>query len=194
MGPPTVRSAVEAERNALHAVITLAFSIDPVARWVAPNPTTFLASMPLFVDAFGCNGLPQGASFVTDGFFGAALWLPPGVEPDGERMDELMMQYIQPPIRDEFIALFGEMATYHPTEPHWYLPMIGVDPAQQNRGYGAALMRHATQIFDRDGAVAYLESSNPRNLSLYERHGFEQLGTIQVGSSPPVYPMLRMPR
>ena len=29
--------------------------------------------------------------------------------------------------------------------------------------------------------MAYLESSNPRNIPLYERHGFEALGEIQVG-------------
>jgi hypothetical protein len=41
---------------------------------------------------------------------------------------------------------------------------------------------------------AYLESTNPRNVSFYRRHGFEVLGTIQVGSSPPLIPMLRPPR
>ena len=41
---------------------------------------------------------------------------------------------------------------------------------------------------------AYLESSNPANVPLYQRHGFEVLGEIQVGSSPPVFPMYRPPR
>ena len=39
--------------------------------------------------------------------------------------------------------------------------------------------------------LACLESSNPKNIPLYERHGFELLGTIQVGASPPIFPMLR---
>jgi hypothetical protein len=47
---------------------------------------------------------------------------------------------------------------------------------------------------DRDHMLAYLESSNPKNIPLYERHGFELLGTIQVGTSPPIFPMLRTPR
>ena len=47
---------------------------------------------------------------------------------------------------------------------------------------------------DRDSIPAYLESSNPRNISLYERHGFEVLDTFQVGSTPPVSPMLRESR
>jgi len=55
-------------------------------------------------------------------------------------------------------------------------------------------MRHAVRRSDADGVAAYLESSNPRNISLYLRHGFEILGTIQVGDSPTVTPMLRRPR
>ena len=55
-------------------------------------------------------------------------------------------------------------------------------------------MRHATDICDRDGVLAYLESSNLRNVPLYERHGFEILGTIQAGGSPTITPMLRKPR
>ena len=59
---------------------------------------------------------------------------------------------------------------------------------------GAALMAHALVPCDRDQKLAYLDSTNPKNIPLYERHGFELLGTIQVGSSPPVFPMLRKPR
>ncbi len=31
-------------------------------------------------------------------------------------------------------------------------------------------------------------------MALYRRHGFEALATIQVGQSPPLVPMLRLPR
>jgi ribosomal protein S18 acetylase RimI-like enzyme len=72
--------------------------------------------------------------------------------------------------------------------------MIGVEPHAQGRGLGAELMGHAQARCDRDGALAYLESSNPRNISLYLRHGFEILGEIRVGAAPPVTPMLRRPQ
>jgi hypothetical protein len=42
--------------------------------------------------------------------------------------------------------------------------------------------------------VAYLESTNPANLSLYVRHGFEVVGQMQAGRSPPLFPMVRQPR
>ena len=189
-----VRSATEDERPTLHHVVTLAFATDPLARWTVPGSTDYFISMPMVVDAVGCGGLPHGTAYVVDNLAGAALWLPPGVEPDGERTAALTEAYVHPDVKEEFAAVLEEMGRYHPEEPHWYLPMIAVDPAVQGRGYGAALMRHAVQRFDRDGAIAYLESTNPRNISLYERHGFEILATIQIGRSPPVTPMLRMPK
>jgi RimJ/RimL family protein N-acetyltransferase len=47
---------------------------------------------------------------------------------------------------------------------------------------------------DAEGLPAYLESSNPRNISLYQRFGFEAIGEIRAGGSPPVVPMLRKAR
>ena len=74
------------------------------------------------------------------------------------------------------------------------MPLIGVDPSDQARGYGSMLMKHALERCDGEEKLAYLESSNPRGLSLYLRHGFELIGTIQIADSPPVFPMLRKPR
>ncbi len=86
------------------------------------------------------------------------------------------------------------MGSYHPSEPHWYLPLIGVDPTREAKGYGSALLKHALAQCDDEKQLAYLESSKPSNLPLYERHGFEILGTIQVRSSPPIWPMARRPQ
>jgi ribosomal protein S18 acetylase RimI-like enzyme len=99
-----------------------------------------------------------------------------------------------PAAREAGGAIFEQMAKLHPKEPHWYLPLIGVDPAHQGRGHGDALLQYALQRFDREGLPAYLESTNPRNISLYRRHGFEEVGTIQAGSSPTLVPMLRRAR
>ncbi|MCA1748539.1 MAG: hypothetical protein LC634_03060 [Sphingomonadales bacterium] len=54
---------------------------------------------------------------------------------------------------------------------------------------------YATEGFEATALwPAYLESSNPRNISLYLRHGFEIVGEIQHGSSPVMTPMLRPAR
>ena len=55
-------------------------------------------------------------------------------------------------------------------------------------------MKHALAHVDEAGLQAYLESSNPRNISLYERHRFEIVGEIQAGAPPVMTPLYRAAR
>ena len=190
----TVRPATPQDVDAVVGVITLAFSADPMARWSLPNPRAYLEAMPSVVRAFGQSAFDSQSAYCVDGFLGAALWLAPGAEPDGERLASLIEEHAPADVVPDLMRVFEQMGQFHPHEPHWYLPLIGVDPACQGQGLGAALMRHALERSDRDGVPAYLESSNPRNISLYLRHGFEIMGEIQVGASPRLVPMRRKPR
>jgi ribosomal protein S18 acetylase RimI-like enzyme len=194
MTSPEVGIATAADKAAVIDVLTLAFSADPAARWSWPEPQRYLRAFPRFATAFGGAAFERGTAHHVAGHAGAALWLPPGVEPDEAALAALMTETVPPSVQKDAVGVMQQMASYHPSEPHWYLPMIGVDPARQGQGLGGLLLRHATDICDRDGVPAYLESSNPRNVPLYERHGFEILGSIQVGGSPTIVPMLRKPR
>ena len=190
----TIKYVTTSDEKAAVDVVTLAFSTDPVARWLYPNPHQYLTNMPPFVRAYGGKAFVHGSAYCVEGYTGAALWLPPDVHPDEDELLLLIQHTVSKREQEDLFALFEQMESYHPKEPHWYLPIIGVDPTHQGQGYGSALMQHALLPCDRDQTQAYLESSNPRNISLYKRHGFELLGTIQVGTSPPVFPMLRKPR
>jgi GNAT superfamily N-acetyltransferase len=174
------------------SVLTLAFATDPASRWSWPDSQTYLETFPLFIKAFGGKAFAHSSAHRIDGV-GAALWLPPGVHPDEEVLDALIHSTIPKHLLEDTFAVIEQMQRHQPEEPHWYLPLIGIDPSQHGKGYGAALLKHGLAICDRDGTPAYLDSTNPRNNAFYERHGFELLGTIQVGSSPPIYPMLRRP-
>lgn len=191
---PTIKSALTADEAAVIDVVTLAFSTDPVARWIYPNPYQYLTHMPPFVKAFAGKAFAHGSAYYVDGYAGAALWLPPNVHPDGEEVVSWIQRTVSVWVQDELLAVFEQMGNSHPKEPHWYLPLIGVEAIHQGYGYGSALMEHALVPCDRDQTLAYLESSNPRNISLYQRHGFEILGAIQVGTSPPLFPMVRKPQ
>jgi GNAT superfamily N-acetyltransferase len=191
---PVIRTVTPAERDRAIDTVVLAFAADPVARWNWPEPHQYLTNMPSLVRAFGSGAFTHSSAYCSDDYAGAALWLRPGVHPDEQALGEIVERTVSASIRDDARRIFEQMAKYHPTEPHWYLPLIGVDPAHQGKGYGAALMTVALQECDREHLPAYLESTNPRNISLYQRHGFKALGTIQVGTSPPLVPMLRETR
>jgi len=194
LAQPSIRTASAGERRRLFDTLTAAFATDPAVRWMYAEPDRYYRYFPRFVHAVGGRAVEQGTAYCSDDYKGAALWLPPGVGPDEEPLAALLRTSVHAADRDAVFAVLDEMARYHPSEPHWYLPLIGVAPSHQGRGCGSALMRHALLRCDRDGLPAYLESSNARNVPLYQRHGFEVMGTIQVGSSPPIIPMLRPPQ
>ena len=188
-----VKTATRTEKSQVVDVITLAFSTDPAARWMYPNSQQFLQSFPNFVRMFGGQAFETGSAYYIEGFAAASLWLPPNVAPNEDALVSLFKNSVDCRIQDEVFYVFEQMGNFHPKAPHWYLPLIGTDPAQQGKGFDSILMHHALKRCDRDNVPAYLETSNARNISLYERFGFRLLGKIQVGSSPTVFPMRREP-
>jgi GNAT superfamily N-acetyltransferase len=90
-------------------------------------------------------------------------------------------------------ALSGTMAAHHPDERHWYLLAIGVDPTQQGRRLGSAVLAHTLAVADEEGVPAYLEATSARSRALYARHGFDVTAELRAGDSPPMWAMWREP-
>ncbi len=189
-----IHTATQDDAHSLVTTLVLAFSSDPVARYMYPQPYQFLTHFPSFVRAFGGKAFEHGTAYFTDQQIGAALWFPPGVEPDEEPLINLIQHSIAEAKHPELFAVLEQMGHYHPDEPHWYLPMLGVEPTQQGKGHGSALLLQQLRQCDRENQLAYLESSSPKNIPLYERHGFKLLGIIREGTFPPIFPMLRYPK
>ena len=186
-----VRIAQAGDEGAVMAVLQLAFATDPPMRYIFARPEAYLAGFRRFAGATGAPSLCAGAAYLADGGAAAAIWLPPGVHGDGETVGEVVQAYALPQ-RLSVLSQVGEsLRRFHPDEPHWYLSMIGVDPMRQGRGLGSALLEAGLARCDAEGGLAYLESSNPKNVPLYQRHGFEVMGVIQPEDFPPLTPMLR---
>lgn len=190
----TVKIVKGTDRDKAISAVVQGFSADPVARWMYPDSQQYVEHFPTFVKVFAGAAFEHGTADCVDGYPATALWLPPTVHPDEKALFTLLQDSVAQRHQAEVFSVFEQMDAYHPAEPHWYLPMIGVDPAHQGKGYGSALLKHALARCDGDGKLAYLESTSLESLRLYERHGFELLGTIQVGSSPPLFPMVRKPQ
>ncbi len=188
-----VKSAAVSRQWQIVDVMTLAFSTNPIARWMYPNSQQYLQYFSNFVRLFGGKAFEMGSAYYIGNFVAASLWLPPNIHPDEKGLFSLFETTVSEEIKDDLFSVFEEMGNYRPKEPHWYLPMMGTDPTKQSKGYGSALLRHALEWCDRDIKTAYLESSNPQNIPLYQRFGFELIGKIQIGSSPTIFPMMREP-
>lgn len=184
----------DAEVNHAIATLVLAFEADPVARWMYHAPDQYLLHIPRLFRALGASSFEAGAAHRSSDGAGVAIWLPPGVHGDSAPVEAIIADSLAGDMQRDVSAVF-EMTEHHrPSEPHWYLSLIGVEALHRNKGHGAALLEHGLHQCDQEHRVAYLWSSNKQNTSLYQRHGFEVVTTIQIGSSPPILPMLRRSR
>jgi GNAT superfamily N-acetyltransferase len=174
-----------------HAVGTLvvAFADDPVLRWFFPAGGTYLTTFAALAGRFADLAFPAETADLDPR--GTSLWMAPDTQLPTDDLGEILLGAVAPARQSDVLTLFERIATHHPTEPHWYLPFIGVDPVAQGRGIGSALLRRGLERCDRDGLSAYLEASAPGNRRLYERHGFEVVGELRTADSPPLWPMLR---
>jgi GNAT superfamily N-acetyltransferase len=194
MNPQDVRTATQADREAVLDTFVLSFGADPCARYVLPKPQDYMAGWRGFAMGLGGRALDHGAAFVTADGAAAAFWLPPGVEPDGDALGAVIEQLVADEQKAVLAQVIEQMAQFHPHEPHWYLALLGADPSRQGRGLGSTLLKEGLRKCDEQGLPAYPESSNPRNIPLYERHGFEVIGAIRPDDFPGLYPMFRPAR
>ena len=66
------------------------------------------------------------------------FWLPPNAHPDVEQLTTLLLSTGSDEAKKDGPKVFEKMGSYHPKEPHWYFPLLGVDPLHQGNGLGSA--------------------------------------------------------
>ena len=79
-------------------------------------------------------------------------------------------------------------------EPHLYLVALGVDPEQQGRGLGRALLRPVLERADDEMTLCYLETFLERTAGFYSRLGFEGVHQDAITGGPTFWCMRREPQ
>ena len=194
-----VRPAGPEDRVLVARIAAEGFFDDPVLSWVFRDPVRRLDNLvELFGGLFDDMVPDRGTVHVLDGAC-TSLWRRPDFEevrPASERMDD------GPPPATSFtddeierlIVLGGIMSEGHPHERHWYLNVVSTLPSHQSRGLGSAVLVPVLDDADDNGWPCYLESSNPRNISLYLRHGFVETGQLHLPEGPYLTQMWREPQ
>jgi GNAT superfamily N-acetyltransferase len=189
-------------QDASHAgrVLGRAFTTDPVFTWLMQGRPQLERRLSLVFSAFAAGALrkPDAQVLVSPDNAAASIWLPPR----GWRTPVTEVLRHAPQLLRAFgtgtpraLSLLSNVEKHHPVEPHWYLEAIGTVPEARGKGIGPSVLRPVLEHCDAAGLPAYLESSNPRNLTFYERHGFVRRPLFPLPPGCPVItPMWRDPR
>ncbi len=193
-----VREATADDAPVLEAVLARAFEDDPCMRWVFRDDAARAAHLQLLFHSALEVFLPHGLSFTTADRASAALWAPPQQwrTPDEvvERMAPVLAEAYGEDALMRLLTFFGMTEERHPDADHYYLAVLASDRGRQGQGLGSANLRPMLARADAEAMPCYLESSNERNVPLYERHGFEVTEVIALPDGPPIWLMWRAPR
>jgi GNAT superfamily N-acetyltransferase len=182
---PVARVAGPEDLDRVVEILVGAFENDPTWSWAFPDPTQrplqYRRLWRLFVE--GAARYPS--VWLNADETATAVWIPPG----GTEMSPEQEAQIEPLIRElvgaedaprvqRTVDAFGEA---HPRDTdHYYLTLLGTDPAHLGKGLGLQLLEDTLRLADDDGMPAYLEASNPVNVALYARYGFRPYATVAL--------------
>lgn len=194
----TVRKATAADGATIASTFASAFAEDPVMRWMSGQADTERRLGPFWRSMVkGALRVSDAEVYVTDDGGSAAVWrgidrwrLPPSqIARDLPVMVASLRSHIPRALR-----MLVAVEKAHPREPHYYLAILGTRRGHQGHGGGSAVLAPMLERCDREGVPAYLESSNPRNVPFYARHGFVERPMFESKGWPTITLMWREPR
>jgi GNAT superfamily N-acetyltransferase len=182
------RVATRDDAELVTRLLVDAFGNDAMwGEWAFPDARGREANRTAVFRTLVDGALRYPTTWIMPGDTAVAVWIPPGgtaLAPDQERR-------LQADLRGRVGAdeaariltsldLFEEM---EPIEPHYYLSLLGTDPACAGRGWGRQLLAHNLRAVDEAGAPAYLDCAD-HLVPFYERFGFRVVGSLLLPGGP----------
>jgi ribosomal protein S18 acetylase RimI-like enzyme len=174
------------------------FMDDPLFDYmVRPGAGRAAALETFFREILSARDIPQGEVWMSPDGHACVCWL----KPDARRSPGGLIKKLS--WLPFFIRVFGlarftrgmammeAMEKNHPRGPHFYLTFIAVSPQYHGVGLGSRILKATLRQIDAAGMPAYVESSNPKNATFYERAGFVAQKNIAPDGAPPLIAMWR---
>ncbi|MGN9908875.1 GNAT family N-acetyltransferase [Phytohabitans sp. LJ34] len=176
MRTPEITVATPADREAVVGSMVAAFGDDPVLRYLFPEEATYSRYAAAFFGHLFDKRVRKQTIWTIEGGASTAIWEPPRA-PDDSPGGDLSAQLPAGPLA-RVLAYDKAVHAALPDAPFWYLGVLATHPASAGRGWGRAVMRAGLSRAATDGLPAVLETSNPANVEMYRRAGWQVVRTM----------------
>jgi GNAT superfamily N-acetyltransferase len=168
---PEVTQAMPADRDRVIETVVSAFVADPAFRFFFPDDASYAHLAGTFVGHLFDRRARHGTVWIIDGGAAVSMW--DGPSAPGTAGGESAPLELPPDVTARLDSYDAAVHAWLPHSPHWYLGIVATHPQHVGRRWGRATMAAGLHRAATDGLPAYLETTNPRNVELYQRAGWE---------------------
>ena len=183
--PYTIRRALPADLAGAAHTLALAFDRYPWTRWAIPADG-YSTRLEQLQGIYLEHALAHGLVLVDDNVQGVGAFLPDTAPEPNEATQHRIAELHG----DRFGLLMDAELPPQPVNA-WSLATLGVRPSAAGQGLGSAIIKQGLSQLGGNAALVGLETSDERNVRLYQRHGFETTSKTRIPDGPLVYSMIR---
>ncbi len=175
-----------------------AFAADPYLRWIQPDDDAWPAFGGAWMTFIAELVFERGHTYLADPAEVAVAWVPPDIALVGPtevaRGRSIIAEHAGETRADEALGTIIAARGHGLEESHWTLQYLGVRTARQGAGLGAVAVASILARCDAERLPCGLVSTNPRNVSFYERLGFRVDAEVATpDGAATLRPMHRVP-
>ncbi len=172
---------IKARKEDIHVlknVLVKSFMNDPFTNWLVKHDDKILSRMDaIFAPVLNHFGFKYAHVYTTEEKNCCAVWIPPGKYNPNSIFNLLLLPaWIKVVGWSRLLKTMqaaSVLSNHHAGPQYFYLSTVGTLPELQGKGIGSAILKPVLDICDGDKIPACLETSNEKNISFYEKHGFK---------------------
>ncbi len=134
--------------------------------------------------------------------YGVSIWSKPQIDLIEKQKSSDKVSFILENMGENSLKIYQQIVDFMSSKSEpvidnnaWYLSIVGILPAFQNKGYGPGLITNILAKTDQLKRSTYLETFTPRNMSFYQRLGYQVVDCfIEPTANSKYWLMLRGPQ
>jgi ribosomal protein S18 acetylase RimI-like enzyme len=171
-------------------ILAQSFIDDPSFSLIFGETENKLEAINAYFEIFVTDAMQRGEVIIAPEEQGACLWYPAEMPIFNEEFEKKLVDVISIishfsglEAGNRFKELIQRVGAKEPDVHHCEVFFLGLKPEARGKGIGKSLLKPVLNYADTKQVGCYLVSSNSRNISFYERHGFYKFCPIEINDS-----------